>query len=424
MFREITKTMEICDKKECTACGACVNVCPKQCITWEKDDYDTLYPCIDEVKCIKCNACIRTCHNNNSIHFNKPLHTYAAWSIDEDNRRTSASGGIASVFYKAVLENGGFTTGVEFTRKGGAHFIELNDFDDIKRVKNSKYVFSHTDDIFKRIRQELKTGRLVFFVGLPCQVAALKSYLGLLADSNNLLLADLLCHGIVNEDYLFQYLQDIERKVGTEADEVCFRDPDFGTEGYRFTLRVKRYPSSKRVSQRAREKNQIIYNQSHTDKNLYMMGYMDDLIFRDNCYQCHYARTERVGDLTFGDFDGLGKDAPCSYPKKKVSLLLVNTDKGRKTLENIKNNLYIEERSINEAVKYQSQLREPTKAHQIRPLFLERYKHYHNFSKAAYPCLKKELNSNIRLAKKNKIKTFIKWLVPDFVISMIRGCHS
>lgn len=414
--------MEICDRKECTACGACIISCPKQCISWVKDDYDTLYPSIDGDKCIDCKACIRSCHNNNNdLGFNIPRKTYAAWSLDEENRRTSASGGIASVFYKFVLNHGGYATGVEFTRKNGAHFIPLNDSSDIQKIKNSKYVYSHTDDIFKSIKQEIKTGRIVFFVGLPCQVAALKTYLGKLSESCNLLLVDLLCHGIVNEDYLFQYLQDIERKLGTEADEVCFRDPAFGTEGYRFTLRVKRNPSYGRVSLRAsRDDDSLIYNQSHTDTNLYMMGYMGDMIFRENCYHCHFAKTKRVGDLTFGDFDGLGIDIPCSYSRRKVSLLLVNTDKGDEFLGEIKNELFLDERDITEAINHQSQLREPTKEHPLRYSFLEDYKKYHNFTKAAYLNLKDEIRSNKKRARKSKIKKMVKKIVPGFIIELIR----
>lgn len=411
--------MEICDRKECTACGACVNVCPNQCIVWCKDDYDTLYPNIDEGKCIECKACFRVCHNNNNnLKFNKPQRAYAAWSLDKDNRKTSASGGVTSVLYRNIIKKGGFTTGVELTRKKGAHYIIIKNEDDIKRVKNSKYVFSHTNDIFKVIKQEVKNGRLVFFVGLPCQVAALKTYLGQLSESNNLLLADLLCHGIVNEDYLFEYLQDIETEVGVEADEVCFRDPVFGTERYRFTLRAKHHHSSRRILfHSSHDEDAIIYNQSHTDKNLYMMGYMGNLIFRENCYQCHYAKTERVGDLTFGDFDGLGIDIPCNYSRKKVSLILVNTDRGDKVIKQVSNELFLEERNISEAINHQTQLREPTKGHSLRPVFLKKYSQTHDFTKSAQYCLKAELKNNRKINNKKRIKKLIKSFIP---ISMIK----
>ena len=36
------------DKKNCCACGACMNVCPKDAIRMEEDDYGFLYPQIDE----------------------------------------------------------------------------------------------------------------------------------------------------------------------------------------------------------------------------------------------------------------------------------------------------------------------------------------------------------------------------------------
>ena len=214
--------MTICDLESCTACGACINACPKNCITWRKDIYDTLYPQIDENTCVKCNACIKVCHNNNhTIQFNRPIHTFATWSLDDEDHRTSASGGLASVLYRYCVENCIFTAGVELTRKGGAHFIEVKFISDIGKVKNSKYVYSYTDDIYSKIKKRLLKNEKVFFIGLPCQVAALKTFLKDKCESDNLITADILCHGVANEDYLFQYLDDIESKLGMEADEVC-----------------------------------------------------------------------------------------------------------------------------------------------------------------------------------------------------------
>ena len=85
---------EICLKKECTACGACINICPKNCITLKKDDVDTLYPVVDESLCIHCECCLHVCPNNKELEYHDPIKAYAAWSLDKENHRTSASGGI------------------------------------------------------------------------------------------------------------------------------------------------------------------------------------------------------------------------------------------------------------------------------------------------------------------------------------------
>lgn len=372
----------------CTACGACANICPKNCISWTKDNVDTIYPIIDETVCIHCDACIRVCPNNNTLEYHKPLKTFATWSLDEENRRTSASGGIASIFYQYALNKGGFTCGAELTLDNGVNYIPLREVSDINRVKNSKYVFSHTNDIFKQVRQALKGGRFVFFAGLPCQVAGLKMYLGKLAEDENLLTADIICHGISNEDYLFQYIHHIEKKKNRKTDTLYFRDPAYGTESYVFTLR---------------DESKVFYKQNHHETNLYYIGYMGGLHYRENCYHCRYARTERISDLTFGDFDGLGKEKPITYGNKQVSVCLVNTEKGERYLKEVSGLLFLDERTLQEAVKPQCQLKAPSSKHPMRDVFLNIYKEQHDFTKAAKASLRKELIRNFFYQIKKRI---------------------
>lgn len=388
--------MDICPRENCTGCGACANACPKSCISWVKDELDTLYPIIDESICIHCDACRRACPNNSEIEFHHPIKTYAAWSLDKEDRRTSASGGITSVFYQYTLNRGGFTCGAELTLEKGVNYISLQSVDDIQRVKNSKYVFSHTNDIYKQVRQALKARRFVFFIGLPCQVAGLKTFLGKLANDENLLTADIICHGVANEDYLFQYLHHIEKKKRIKTEELSFRDPEFGTEMFEFTLRSG---------------DNVFYKQNHYGTNLYYIGYMDELHYRENCYHCHYARTERISDLTFGDFDGLGKDKPFEHWNRQVSMCLVNTQKGERYLKEVAGMLFLEERTLEEAVKPQRQLNAPSKGHPMRGVFVEEYKRTHDFTRSANKVLGKKV-------RKNRIRKIVNTLVVTPIIRL------
>lgn len=387
---------EICTKNLCTGCGACVNICPKQCISWVKDDIDTFYPLINHELCVDCGACKRVCPNNNNLDYHHPLKTYAAWSLDKENRRTSASGGIVSEFYRFAIARDGFTSGVELTLEKGANYIPVQNEDDINKVKNSKYVFSHTNDIYKQVRQALLNKRFVFFVGLPCQVAGLKTYLGKLADSENLLLADILCHGVSNEDYLIQYVHHVEITLRQKAEKISFRDPEYGSEGYVFTLRAKTNPSGAKGTSSASLTIKPFYMQNHYGSNLYYIGYMEALTYRENCYHCRYARTERISDITFGDFDGLGAEIPFNHWNKQVSLCLVNTEKGLRFLSEITDKLFLEERNLDEAVKPQQQLKSPALKHQKRDIFLLKYRSTHDFTKSAKVSLKSSLYRNLR----------------------------
>lgn len=397
--------MYICPREVCTGCGACVNACPKSCIMWVKDDLDTFYPEIKEDICIHCGACHRVCPNNNEIEYRLPIKTYAAWSIDKENRRTSASGGITSEFYLYTLRKGGFTCGAELTLDKGVNYIPLQRKEDINRVKNSKYVYSHTNDIYKQVRLALKDDKFVFFVGLPCQVAGLKTFLGKNADDKNLLTADIICHGVSNEDYLFQFVHAIEKKKKRKAEALFFRDPSYGTEAYVFTLRAK----------------DVFYKQNHFGTNLYYIGYMDELIYRENCYHCRYARKERISDLTFGDFDGLGKEKPVDYWTKQVSMCLVNTNKGEHFLREVSEHLFLQERTLEEAVKPQRQLKMPAKGHPRRKEFVDEYKKTRNFNQVTHKILRDKIRNNIIQKLFNVfITTPLSYITPKGLRSQIK----
>ena len=92
--------MNICEKRKCTACYACFNVCKKNAISFKEDEYGALYPNIDPEKCVNCGACIKVCPNNNERIFYNPLKCFAAYIIDDKKRKMSASGGVGNGFAK------------------------------------------------------------------------------------------------------------------------------------------------------------------------------------------------------------------------------------------------------------------------------------------------------------------------------------
>ena len=57
---------QICDKNQCSGCCACVNACPKNCISMEYDEYGVLLPVINQELCVNCGACERACPANHA----------------------------------------------------------------------------------------------------------------------------------------------------------------------------------------------------------------------------------------------------------------------------------------------------------------------------------------------------------------------
>ena len=81
------------------------------------------------------------------------------------------------------------------------------------------------------------------------------------------------------------------------------------------------------------------------------------------------------GDITIGDFWGLGKETPFEHNiKNGVSVVLINNEKGSKFFEEIKDKIFFEKRTIEEAIKGNNQLRNPTSKHKNYNLFIQTYK--------------------------------------------------
>ena len=381
----------ICDRKLCSACKACINKCPQQCITMIADSLDAPYPVIDNERCINCGLCRKACPNNNILDFHVTRKVLAAWSLDAETRKRSASGGVAAELYKYAIENGWYTCGVTINRHK-ATYIEIKTFEDIENVCNSKYVFSDTLDIYLRIQDILKHGRTVLFIGLPCQVAGLYCFLG--KSYSNLLTVDIVCHGVVPDSCLRQHIDLIENETKRKTSHIYFRNPEFETYTYNFTLG---------------DHEGLFYKKEVFEDDVYQLGYHKALIYRENCYHCQYAQQKRIGDLTICDFSAIGQLIPVKYDRMNVSCVLINTDKGEKMLGQLDGRLFSEQRPRKEAFDYEPQLNHPYEKHPGRKIFVSEYIRTHSFDNAASKALKKELkdfNQCVfrKIAKKTKRK--------------------
>ena len=103
----------------------------------------------------------------------------------------------------------------------------------------------------------------------------------------------------------------------------------------------------------------------------YGKHFMSGDCYRECCYQCAYANIHRVGDLTIGDFWGIGKSHPEFYSEKGVSSVFVNTEKGQKLFDGIKSKALVIDATLEEAMAKQGNLVHPTKRPAERDSFYE-----------------------------------------------------
>ena len=68
-------------------------------------------------------------------------------------------------------------------------------------------------------------------------------------------------------------------------------------------------------------------------ENAWLQGFLNDLFLRPSCTVCPFKAFDSRSDLTLSDFWTLGKYLKGRDDDKGASLLYVNTEKGRKILE-------------------------------------------------------------------------------------------
>lgn len=359
----------ICRENECTGCNACVNVCPKNAIATKKVLSGSFFMEIDEQKCINCGKCEKVCPNNAEPQYHYPLQAYAGWATSSAVQVHAASGGAASSFYRYAVKNQIKFAGVQMNKEFEAHFKLGENKEDIIAFRNSKYTFSFMDDIYIKIEQFLKEKQRVLFIGLPCQVAAITNYVAKLTEKDNLITVDIVCHGTPPANYLQEHIRAVAKKKRSAYDMCYFRDPLYETDKFVFSL----YKDNK--------KNPDYHKRVNSD-DLFQIGYHKSYIYRENCYNCKFAKRQRVGDLTISDYWG----EPLDKNAKQLSNILVNTEKGKVFLEKVKEDglLTLYERDLEEPFRLDKQLNHPSVKTKEREKFISEYINCQDYEKAAY----------------------------------------
>lgn len=325
--------IEIKEKSMCAGCGACAMSCPKNCISMEADSEGFLYPRVNKDSCINCGLCERVCPFLNPSE-TKVLKAYGFNTLDDEIRRESSSGGAFSAFSQYILDRGGVVFGVELSSDcRHAEFTAVTDKNELYRLRKSKYMQADTGDSFKQALNYLNEGREVLFTGTPCQINGLKKFLN--KDFENLICADIVCHGAPSEKLWNRYVDYMNEKPDGKISSVNFRCKKNGWKQY--GIEIKKENNSTVLEERA--------------KNPYISMFLDDYCLRPSCYDCK-AKGNNLSDITMGDFWGIDNVLSEMNDDKGSSLIIVRTAKGRRLLEAIENNALIKETEYEKAVSY------------------------------------------------------------------------
>lgn len=341
--------INLVDEKICTGCGACYNICPKKAITMKPNEEGFLYPIINEDECIDCGLCLKSCAAYNPQYENsKEPECYAVWANDEI-RMKSASGGAFTLLANYILDKGGYVCGAAWDNDFNVEHKIINKKEELHELQGVKYIQSSTKNTFKEIKSILSTGKLVLFVGTPCQVAGLKAFLQN-KDYANLILVDLVCHGVPSPGVWQQYLE--EKGFAGNISNIKFRNKRYG------------WSQSLEISLN----NSIKYCGVPPIDTFYETFFIL-MNTRKSCGNCSFARITRQGDLTIGD---AWNCQPSMNDNKGTSEILVNTPKGKDIFNKIKTKIYkYEKMDLNSAIKGNKALTKSFESHKFRTRFFQ-----------------------------------------------------
>lgn len=345
------------NKYQCCGCNACEMVCGQKAITMIEDKYGFRFPRIDVDKCVGCGRCLKVCCIRNDVILQKPERVYAASYKNKDISAKSASGGIFAAFAKQVLAEGGIVFGSAYTKTFDVEVEPIEKVEELPKLQGSKYVQSSMNDSYQKVKRELQTGREVLFCGVPCQVAALKRYLG--RNYENLLLVDILCHGVPSNKMLKDYLSFLSKKKQMEVESIQFRTKTKGQNVY----------------------GEIAYRQEPliSYKSSYYKLFLNCQTFRDSCYHCKFAGTERPGDVSLCDYWGIEDEHPdfMKEVEKKglagISAVMLNSKAGKTFFAKIEQEFVLKESTIEQVAKHNPQLQAPSVETAERKQVLECY---------------------------------------------------
>ena len=255
---------------------------------------------------------------------------YSVKNNSEQAIKASSSAGVAYGISRYGADNGFYICGCIYDVESSVakHILippEENK-DKLTMLQGSKYIQSITADCMKKINTLEADKKLIFF-GTPCQVAAVKKLLKK-KSMKNVVLVDLICHGVPSYHLWKKYVDDIDSKYNTgKKPTVAFRDKT--SNWHRRCIKLKG--------------NGNIYVNTEKKDDFYAF-FRRGICDMSACSDCPY-REKSSADIRIGDYWG----KKFQNSKTPVSMAIANTCVGDEIMNLLKKeNCVIEKQNLEE----------------------------------------------------------------------------
>lgn len=363
--------------KNCYGCRNCENICPKGAIKISENKEGFLVPTINEEKCIHCGLCDRKCPYltfSKSTELKKNIW-YSCYLKDVKDREKSSSGGIFPAIAKYFIKNNGLVCGCIWNEEMKPIHVLTDKLEDIDKMRGSKYMQSDLQDVIKKIKKEINNKKILF-TGTPCQIAAVKLYIG---KNKNLYTCGLICEGAGSYKVWKKYVKKLEQKYKSKMTYASFRNKELGWDSP-----IAKY---KFENGKIRKVLSFVYD-------LYVIGFLQGLYYRNSCNNCQYKGDGHNSDILIGDLWGATKKQLTETQYKGISAVILNTDIGKEMFENVKKEFSYKEIEPQQVIKFNKLLIESINKHKNRDEF---YSNLDNID------IMKNIKKNIYKNKRNDI---------------------
>lgn len=367
---------------DCVGCGACANICSQNCLHMIANTDGFLHPEIKKDICTNCGACEKACPIINKSPKNEvPIPVYAVYSKIDAVRNNSSSGGLFYTIAEYIIKNGGVVYGAAFDKNLYLSHTNVDTIENLKFLQGSKYVQSDTKFCFQEIKTHLNNNKPVLFCGTPCQTEGLLCYLK--KPYENLFVLDFICHGVPSPKAWQEYVKYQEKSFSSKVSSAYFRDKSNGWSLH----------STKLIFENRKEYLNIHHNDA------FMKAFLQNVSLRKSCYNCNFKTVNRNSDITMGDLWGIKNILPDITDDKGVSVVFIQSEKGKRLFEKVKDSLWEQEISCEQAIAKNTAMIKSVYKHNFREYFFN-HLGKQNFELLVKDCL--EPSYYVRLKRKLK----------------------
>lgn len=307
--------IRLAHREDCSGCCACEAACPHRAIHMEQDGMGFRYPVIDNGLCVDCGLCEKVC----AFKPYQEGHTPKAEAVRfPEYLDKSQSGGLGYALMCKAISEGRVVYGAAIDEDFVVRHRRVETMEELEPLRLSKYVQSDMQGVPQLVMKDLKAARKVLFTGTPCQCAGIGSLCA--SYRKNLLLVDIVCHGVPAPKVWSEYLKMREDEEGSKLTRAFFRPPELGWH---------------------KHKEMLVFGNQSKVFDTYTFLFYQHLMLRPSCTACHFARKERPSDITMADCWFVEKYVPSFQDDNRgCSLLLVHTEAGEVFSSAFKENVW------------------------------------------------------------------------------------